>query len=65
MFTPKNPQILFGAEGQSRTDITCFSDTHLDHLGYLGIIFSACTEPFTDDQGEVDAEGLEPPTFAM
>ena len=38
------------AEGQNRTDITCFSDRHRDHLGYLGL---------------VDAEGLEPPTYAM
>ena len=25
-----------GAEGQTRTDITCSSDKRLDHLGYLG-----------------------------
>lgn len=25
-----------GAEGRSRTVISCFSDTRRDHLGYLG-----------------------------
>lgn len=38
------------AEGRSRTVIPCFSDTCLDHLGYLGW---------------VAAGGLEPPTSSM
>ena len=43
-------KIRSGAEDRSRTCITCFSDTRLDHLGYLSL---------------VDDEGFEPPTSSM